>query len=759
MKIEKEKNMKKFYLTLLTFCLVGTASWADDFYLKKIEVDGLKRVEKETVEAYLGLKTGRSVSQDALDHSFKNLYATGMFSDIKMDTAANGVLKVEVTENPLINERAFDGNKKLDDKVLSSEVTSKPNTIYSKSKVLEDVQRIMNLYKRAGRYSVVVSPKIIERDENRVDLIFEINEGSEAKIDKINFFGNKHYSSPDLKEEIMSRETRWYRLFGSADNYDAEKMNYDKELLRRFYNERGYADFDVTSAVAELAPNNKSFILNFTVDEGVRYKVDNININTKLKEIDTTKLYKELEFEKGEWYNAKLVEKSVTNITEQLGKKGFVFVDVTPSLERHDEDKIDVTFNIAEGERVFVNRININGNTRTLDEVIRREFRLDEGDAFNVSKIKDSRRNIENLNYFSKVDIQSVPIDVDKADIDIDVEEKSTGYFNVGIGYSTTNGALVQAGITENNFQGKGQQISLDASVSQRTRDYSLSFTEPYFLGRRLSAGADLFYSDEDYQDESSYDTSSIGVRGRLGWNYTDDFYQTVRYTIREDEIKNVKDSASYYVQKEKGKTTGSIIGQTLYYDKRDSSVRTKEGYYLSFGNDIAGLGGNEKYFKFDVKAYQFYTLADYWTFKFHANGGYIVGYGDKDVRLSNRYYLGGSNLRGFEYAGIGARDKRTDDALGGNWIVYGGSELSFPIGLDEAGIRGRTFFDIGMIGKPDDMNSEDIEYSSKPRASIGFGFEWFSPMGKIDIDFGFPVMKEDYDEREVFRLNFGTSL
>ena len=751
--------MKKIHFAFVLLMGSAIASNASAFYVKSIDVEGLKRVEKETVNAYLGIKKGTDISQDALDASFKNLYATGLFSDIKMETLDSGVLKVEVTENPLIAERAFDGNKKLSDKILSAEVLSKPNSIYNKSKVLEDVQRIIALYKKSGRYGAMVSPKIIERDENRVDLIFEIDEGSKAKISQINFFGNKHYSSSDLKEEIMSRESRWYRLLGSSDTYDADKMNYDKEMLRRFYYERGYADFDVTSAVAELAPNNKSFILNFNVDEGIRYKVGEITIDSEIEDVNTKKLYKEIDIKKGEWYNIKKIERSITDMTEYLGKKGFVFAEVSPTLERHEDGVIDVAFHVVQGERIFVNRINISGNTRTIDEVIRREIRIDEGDAFNVSKIRDSRRNIENLNYFSKVDIDSVPVDENKADLNINVEEKSTGYFNIGVGYSTTNGALVQAGITENNFQGKGQELSLNGSVSQRTKDYSLSFTEPYFLGRRLSAGADLFYSDEDYQDESSYDTSSIGLRTRLGWNYTDDFYQTLRYTIRNDEIRNVKENASEYVKKEKGKTTGSIIGQTLYYDKRDSAVRTKEGYFLSFGNDIAGLGGDEKFFKFDVKAYQYYTLADYWTFKFHANGGYIVGYGGKDVRLSNRYYLGGSTMRGFEYAGIGARDKKTDDALGGNWELYGGAELSFPIGLDDLGVRGRTFFDIGMLGKPDGINKKDVDYSSKPRASVGFGFEWFSPMGKIDIDFGFPVMKEDYDEREVFRLNFGTSL
>ena len=753
--------MKKtlFVSALLVGCLSANV-YALGYHVDNIKVDGLKRVETETVKAYLGVKTNDNVSQNQLDEALKNLYSTGLFSDIRMEKQKNGTLLVVVEENPVIDKRAFDGNKKLDDKILEAEVQSAPSSLYNQAKVQQDVQRILEVYKRTGRYSVEVEPKIIERDENRVDLIFEIDEGPEAKINKINFFGNTHYSSPDLQEEIMSKESRWYRIFTSSENYDAEKMNYDKELLRRFYTQRGYADFQVVSAIAELAPNKKSFILNFTLEEGARYKISDIKLESAIKEINTKEFVKYVTFQKGEWYNANQIEKSVASLTEELGKKGFVFVDVVPEFNKDSQNgKMEVVFKINEGERIFVNRINISGNTRTLDEVIRREFRLDEGDAFNIAKIRDSRRNIENLNYFGKVEINPVPLDSSKADINVEVEEKSTGYFNVGVGYSTVNGALVQAGITENNFQGKGQRLSVDAGVSERSKDYSFSFTEPYFLGRRLSAGVDVFYNDESYQDESSYDSASAGGRIRLGWNYTDDFYQTVRYTLSRDEIKNVKDYASYYIKKEEGKSTDSVIGQTLVYDKRDNAMKPKDGYFLSFGNDVSGIGGDEKYLKFDVKAYKFKTYNDYWTLKVFANGGYVTSYGDDDVRLSKRYYLGGNTLRGFEQSGVGARDVQTDDALGGNWVVYGGTELMFPLGLDELGIRGRTFLDVGMIGKPDEINSKFVEYSSKPRASVGFGFEWYSPMGKIDIDFGFPILKEEYDQKEVFRLNFGTSL
>ena len=422
--------------------------------------------------------------------------------------------------------------------------------------------------------------------------------------------------------------------------------------------------------------------------------------------------------------------------------------------------KAKLSFRVKEGERVFVNRINITGNTRTDDDVIRREFRLAEGDAFNADKLRASRRNVENLDYFSKVDIQTAPLAVgNQADINVNVEEKSTGYFNVGVGYSTVNGALVRTGITENNFQGRGQQLGFDIGVSQRAQDYNISFTEPYFLGRPLSAGVDLFHVSEDYQDEGSYDSQSTGGRLRLGWNYTDDLSQYLRYTLREDKIDHVDDDASIYIKNEEGSYVGSIVGQTLVYDKRDSAINPKEGYYLSFGNDVAGAGGDEKFLKFDAKAYKYFTFADYYTLKLFANGGYIVGYDGKDVRLSNRYFLGGYNMRGFEYAGIGARDRFTDDALGGNWMVYTGAELAFPMGLDELGIKGRTFVDVGMLGKPDDINSAIVEYSSTPRVAAGVGITWQSPMGNIDIDLAFPIVKEDYDETEVFRLNFGTRL
>ena len=733
---------------------------AASVYVRDIKVEGLERVEVETVLSYVDIKKNTIIDDAKMDASLKQLYATGLFNDVSLNMKNDGLLIIKVAENPIINKVLFDGNDKVDDEMLKGELQLAPRSTYSRAKVQEDVQRILEIYKRTGRYAVVVEPQIIERDQNRVDLIFKIDEGPLASINKVNFVGNKHYSDDDLQSEIMSKESRWYRIFSSAENYDSEKTNYDKELLRRFYFKRGYADFRVVSAVAELSPDKKSFVLTFVLDEGKRYKIRSLDIISDIADVDTAALKPAVQLETGDWYNADKVEKSVTALTDELGKKGFAFVDVEPEMTKDTAaGEIALTFHVKEGERIFVDRINITGNTRTYDKVIRREFRIDEGDAFNVSKIKDSRRNVENLDYFSKVNIETMPKDDNKADINVDVEEKSTGYFNVGVGYSTVNGALVRTGVTENNFRGLGQRLGLDIGVSQRSQEYDVSFTEPYFLNRRLRAGFDLFRTEQDYQDEGSYDSESTGGRLRLGWNYTDDLSQQFRYTLRQDKISNVDSEASYYIKEEAGKYNDSSVGQTIVYDKRDSAFNPKEGYFISFGNDVSGLGGDEKYLKFDAKLYQYYTLADYYTFKLFANAGYITGYGGKDVRLSNRYYFGGSTLRGFDVAGIGARDKYTDDALGGNWMLYTGGEVMFPIGLDELGIKGRTFVDMGMLGKPDNINTSVVEYSSSPRVAAGFGFQWLSPMGQIDIDFAFPIVKEDYDETQVFRLNFGTHL
>lgn len=752
--------MKKIYLgTFASYLLASTSAMAASAYVGDIKVAGLERVEPETVISYVDIKKGETVSDEKLNAALKHLYSTGLFEDVTINVN-NGTMLIKVSENPVISQVLFDGNDKVDDKMLESEVMLSPRSTYSRAKVQEDVRRILEVYRRSGRYATVVNPEIIRRDQNRVDLIYNIDEGPLAVIDKINFIGNEHYSGKELQDVLMSKESRWYRIFSSSESYDAEKTNYDKELLRRFYLKKGYADFRVVSAVAELSQDKKSFTVTFVVDEGKKYTIRGVDIVSDISDVRGEDFKRFVEVESGDKYNSDRIDKTVTALTDELGKKGFAFVEVEPVVNKNTSTgDADITFHIKEGARFFVDRINIKGNTRTHDKVIRRELRIEEGDAFNASKIKDSRRNVENLDYFEKVEMNTTPKDGNRADLDIDVKEKSTGYFNVGIGFSTVNGALVRTGVTENNFRGLGQRLGFDVAVSQKSQDFDISFTEPYFLDRRLRAGVDLFHSKQDYQDESSYDSKVTGGRLRTGWNYTDDLSQQLRYTLKEDEITSVGEYASKYIKEEKGKYTNSSVGTTIAYDKRDSATFTRDGYFLSVGSDVAGVGGDEKYVKFDGKAYWYHTLADYYTFKLFANAGVINGYGGENVRLANRYYLGGYTMRGFEVGGIGARDKYTNDALGGNWMVYSGAEFGFPIGLDELGISAHVFTDVGMLGKPDNINLDEVYYSDSPRVAAGFGFQWLSPMGQIDVDFGFPIVKEDYDETEVFRLNFGTRL
>ncbi len=752
--------MKKITLGTFAFSLLASTSvFAGDVMIKDIKIQGLERVEPETVKSYIDIKKSKITNDEDINNALKNLYSTGLFEDVAIKVTDN-IMYVKVSENPVISDVLFDGNDKVDDTMLESEIRLSPRSTYSRAKVQDDVRRILEVYKRSGRYATVVNPEIIRRDQNRVDLIFNIDEGPLAVIDKINFVGNEHYSSKELQEVLMSKESRWYRIFSSSENYDAEKTNYDKELLRRFYLKKGYADFKVVSAVAELSPDKKSFTVTFVVDEGAKYKIRNIDIISEIADINSDDYTSFLEIETGDKYNSDKIDKSVTKMTDELGRKGYAFASVEPDIIKDTTTgEADVKFRIKEGTRFFVDRINITGNTRTHDKVIRRELRIQEGDAFNASKIKDSRRNVENLDYFETVDITTEPKDNNKADLNVEVKEKSTGYFNVGIGFSTVNGALVRTGVTENNFRGLGQRLGFDIAVSQKSQDFDVSFTEPYFLGRRLRAGIDVFHSRQDYQDESSYDSQITGGRLRTGWNYTDDFSQQVRYTLKQEEITDVGEDASKYIKEEKGKYTNSSVGTTFVYDKRDSAMLTRNGYFLSLGTDVAGVGGDEKYMKFDSKAYWYKTFADYYTFKLFANAGMIEAYGDESVRLANRYFLGGYTMRGFEAGGIGARDKYTNDALGGNWMVYSGAEFSFPIGLDEMGISAHLFTDVGFIGEPDNLNTDDVYYSDSARVSVGLGFQWLSPMGQIDIDFGFPIVKEDFDETEVFRLNFGTRL
>jgi outer membrane protein insertion porin family len=727
--------------------------------VRQIVIEGSQRVEPETIKSYLLIREGDPFDAGAVDRSLKSLFSTGLFADVSFTRRAD-TLVINVVENPVINRIAFEGNKRRTDKDLEAEVTLKPRVIFTRTKVQADVKRLLDIYRQGGRFNATVEPKIIELPQNRVDLVFEIDEGDATGVANIRFIGNKQYNDSSLRDVIRTKETRWFRFLTSDDSYDPDRLTLDRELLRRFYLKNGFADFRVTSAVAELTPEQKEFFITFTVDEGQRYKFGKINVDTQIRDLDASSLVGELEIESGDWYNADAVEKSVDKLTDAVGTKGFAFGEVRPRVTRNRDAKtVDISFEVREGPRVYVERIDITGNVRTLDRVVRREFRLVEGDAFNSAKLRRSRQRVQNLDFFDKVTIDQVPGSTpDRTVVKVGLQEKSTGALTVGIGYSTLNGPLVDTGIRERNLLGRGQDIRLSGAVSSKRTQINLGFTEPYFMDREVAAGFDVFHTTSDQQKQSSYDSTVTGFNLRAGYPITENLSQRWVYTIKETDVSDVDSDASIYVRSQEGTNILSQIAHILTYDRRDSSVNPTSGYIVKTQQDLAGLGGDSEFIRNTVEGAQYWPYWDDWVASVRAKGGYIVGIG-KDVRLTERFFVGGEDVRGFDNAGIGPRDAVTQDALGGEWMYTGSAETTFPFpGFPkETGFRGRLFTDVGSSGKIHPSDLGNVNDTGSIRVSAGFGGTWVSPFGAIGLDLGWPIKKENFDDTQVFRLNLGT--
>ncbi len=725
--------------------------------IEEVLIEGTQRIEPETVKSYLLLNAGDPFDASKINGSLKSLFATGLFADVTL-RRQGGALVVKVVENPVINRIAFEGNDEIETDDLESEVSLRPRVIYTRTKVQSDVKRILAIYRASGRFAATVEPKVIQLPQNRIDLVFEINEGDLTEIKSIRFVGNQAFSDSRLRGVIRTRETAWWRFLSSDDKYDPDRMTFDRELLRRFYLSDGYADFRVVSAVAELTPDRKDFFLTFTIDEGDRYRFGKVDIEARLRDLKSEDITEVIEFEQDDWYDIDEVNDAINALTDKVGELGYAFVDVRPRINRNRKDRnIDVIFEINEGPRVFVERIDIVGNVRTQDKVIRREFRLVEGDAFNSAKLRRSRQRIQNLGFFETVSVKRLPgSSPDKTVINVDVEEKSTGQLSFGAGFSTTNGILGDIGITERNFLGKGQLLSLSLTVAALKSEIDLSFTEPYFLGREIRAGFDLFRVSQDLQDFSSFETDTTGFGLRGGYKITEDLRQDWKYTFKVSRISAVASTASQLIQASVGTSTTSQISHSLLYDKRDSALTPTDGYVLRLVNTIAGLGGSVRYMRNRIKGAKYFPIADQWVLTFGGSAGYIFGLG-KDVDVLERFFVGGDGLRGFATRGVGPRDNGTKDALGGEWMYSGSIQLSFPMGLpEELGVSGRTFTDIGSAGKLSPTASY-VNDTGSMRMSVGVGLTWQSPFGPLGLDIAVPIIKEDFDITENIRLNFGT--
>ncbi|MBX9945956.1 MAG: outer membrane protein assembly factor BamA [Reyranella sp.] len=726
-----------------------------------IQIQGNVRAEPQTIRSYLQLKEGQPFDAVAADRSLKALFATGLFSDVVIEMQGS-TLVIKLTENPIINRVAFEGNNKIEDDKLRDEVQSKPRQVFTRARVQADVERILTIYRRSGRYNASVEPKIIRLEQGRVDLVFEINEGDVTGIKRITFIGNEAFGDGTLRGKIRTSESAWWRFLSSDDRYDPDRLNLDRELLRKFYLSEGYADFRVVSAIAELSPNRDGFFVTFTISEGERYKFGNVEIATRFQGLDVDPLKGFLLMDEGDWYDATEVEKTVAALSEVVGSLGYAFVEVRPNIRRNKDTKtVDVTFDIQEGPRVYVERINISGNTRTLDKVIRREFRLAEGDAFSSAKLRRSQDRLRALGFFEKVDVSAAPGSApDKTNLEVQVVEQSTGEISFGAGYSTTAGILGDISIRERNLLGKGQELRLGISVGTLSTNIDLSFTEPYFLDRSMVAGFDVFRTSNDRQAVANYSDESLGFALRSGWAYSEYTRQIVRYTLRNTNIFNVQPFASPVILAQAGSATISELAETISWDTRDTRLNTTKGWLLRNTIAVAGLIGTEQYARTTADAVYFKSIVEDFVVSVGGSFGVVLPYNNSYIRLNNLFFLGGDNLRGFAVGGVGPRDARTTDSLGGQYFYTTTAELSFPlIGLPkELGLLGKAFVDTGSLwGNQAAGFGASVLDSQLMRVSTGLGIQWISPFGPIRVDYAFPVVQEVWDKTQNFRFSFGT--
>lgn len=741
-----------------------------------VRVEGNQRIEEGTIRSYMLVGPGEPFDPDRIDRSLKTLYATGLFQDVTL-RRDGGTLVVSVVENPIVNRIAFEGNRKLTDDQLRPELQLRPRAVYTPQLAQADRQRILDAYARGGRFAATVEPKLIRLDQNRVDVVFEINEGDTTLVSRIAFVGNRAFSENRLREVIASREQAFWRILSSSDQYDPERVNFDRELLRRFYLRNGYADFEVANVSAELSPDRRAFFVTFTLNEGPRYRIGTVGVDSKLRNVSGDSLRPLVEIKPGDTYDGDAVERVTQRLQDVVQNRGFAFVEVRPRIAR-DRDKrtVDLVFDVAEGPRVYVERIEITGNTRTKDKVIRREFRVAEGDPFNADATRRTRQRLQDLGYFDTVTVRPVPGSApDRAMLVADVAEKATGELTLGGGYSTDAGALANVGLRERNLVGTGIDAGINAVLAQRRSEIDLSITDPYFLDRNLVAGFDVFHVRNNNQLIAAYSERRTGASLRLGYEFNEYLRQAWTYSLVDRRIYNVQDDASLYVQNQRGSSLLSQIGQTLALDYRDSRTDPRDGLLVRLGTDFAGLGGTARYLRTKLDANYYIPLerltgdAD-WVIALSAGAGYLFQLG-KEERIIDRFFLGGDNLRGFRAGGAGPHTRRESenesrDSVGGRLLFTQTTELRFPLPISsDFGLSGRAFVDVGSLSQASNLtvrqnNTERIlgvSDSPSPRVGAGVGVSWRTPFGLINIDLAQAVVKKKYDETQFFRFGFGT--
>jgi outer membrane protein insertion porin family len=741
--------------------------------ISAIEVRGNQRIEADTVRSYMLLQPGDAYDADRADRSLRTLYATGLFRDVSINRDGSRLI-VQVAENPIVNRVAFEGNRRISDDPLRAEVQLRARTVYTAQLAQADRQRILDLYARRGRFAARVEPKIIQLDQNRVDVVFEIVEGDAALVARINFVGNRAFSDARLREVVQTKEQAFYRILGNSDTFDPDRLTFDRELLRRYYLRNGYPDVQVNAATAELAPDRSGFFLTYNVEEGPRYTFGTVEITSAFAGLDTRTLRRFLDTRPGDIYDGDAVERTTQALADAANLRGFPFVDVQPQITRDTEGrKVNLTYAINEAPRVFVERIDINGNTRTQDRVIRREFRLAEGDAFNAAQARRSRERIRNLGYFNDVQINNSPGSApDRTILTTTVQERATGEVSLGGGYSTDAGFLADFGIRERNLSGTGLDARINATLAQRRSQLDLSLTDPSFLDRNLAVGADVFYIQRNLQAIANYNERRAGFAIRAGYEFNERLRQSWSYSLVNREVTDIATTASRFVLEQRGTTLLSQVSQTLAYDTRDNFIEPRRGYLVRLGTDLAGLGGDVSYVRTRLDAAVFLPFERVfgnpeYVLSISGSVGHLAPFGERRSssaagfrgerdRIVDRFFLGGENLRGFALAGAGPRDLATSDALGGRFLWTQSTEMRYPLPLpSEIGIIGRAFVDVGSLSQT--VSGTGIGDTAAPRVAAGIGVSWRSPFGLINIDVAQALVKQRYDQTQVVRFGFGT--
>ncbi len=717
--------------------------------VQTIAVSGAQRLEPQTILSYIRLRPGDVWTQAVGDQVLKDLYATELFANASVANNGGNVV-IEVTENPVINRIILEGNKRIKNDKILPEIKLSPRQIFTRSKVRADVARIIELYKRQGRFAATVEPKMVQLSQNRVDVVFEINEGPKSKVRQINIIGNEAFSDGELRGEMLTKQARLTSFFSSNTSYDPDRLAFDQQNLRLFYLTEGYADFRVVSAVAELTPDKRDFIITYVVEEGERHKFGEVTVDSQIRDFDSNALAGRLPMKTGDWYNAKQVEDTVEQLTELAGTFGYAFADVNPEIRRDADDlTMDVNFVLREAPRVYVERIDVNGNTLTQDKVLRREFRIAEGDAFNSLAVARSTARINSLGYFQEnFEINQVEGSApDRIVLEANVEEQATGELQLSAGFSSLESFILAGSIRQRNFRGRGQTIGLSVNYSRYSKSAQISFSEPYVFDRNISAGVDIYRRDfnsfnfRNSERNTTYEQSTTGFSLRAGVPLTEYLSAIGSYTFNYDDVslgdeffENGECRATRFLCEAIGERSSSILGLTLNYNTLNSRLRPSRGETISWTNEFAGLGGSEKYVRSRARMAKYWSIGSGFVFSLAGEGGWIRGLEDSEepgrdsIRLTDRFFLGEPQMRGFDIRGIGPRivrlnfvtdpdnpdgpliptpiedalssDQRFDDAIGGKAYYLGRAELEIPLGSGarELGLRPSVWVDVGSL-------------------------------------------------------------